>query len=97
MVYTQVGSVNLYDARKRESLNLSGGMCRRLLIAMACIGNPDILILNEPTSGLNPVSQKEVGVAIFIGYRENHVTFGVLVDVICYSLFPSPSSFSVCW
>ena len=46
-IHTQVGSVNLYDARKGQSWNLSWGMCHWLLVAMACIGNPDIIILWE--------------------------------------------------
>ena len=37
--------VNLYDARKRRSKALSGGMRRRLSVAMATIGDPDVLIL----------------------------------------------------
>ena len=52
--------MNLYDARKRQSRNLSGGMRRRLSVAMACIGNPDILILDEPTTGLDPASRRQV-------------------------------------
>lgn len=36
------------------------GMHRRLSIAIACIGNPDILILDEPCAGLDPSSQREV-------------------------------------
>ncbi len=52
--------VNLYDARKKRSDNLSGGMRRRLSVAMACIGNPDILILDEPTTGLDPASRRQV-------------------------------------
>ena len=48
---------NLYDARKRKSKVLSGGMRRRLSVAMAYIGSPDILILDEPTTGLDPVSR----------------------------------------
>ena len=40
------------DAQNKRSKNLSGGMRRRLSVAMACIGNPDILILDEPTTGL---------------------------------------------
>ena len=81
--------MNLYDARKRQSRNLFGGMRCQLLVAMACIGNPDILILDEPTTALNPVSQKKVGVAIFIDYWQNYVALRVLVGVIhyCLSLF----------
>ena len=52
--------VNLYDARNRKSKALSGGMRRRLSVAMACIGNPDILILDEPTTGLDPASRRQV-------------------------------------
>ena len=39
---------------------LSGGMRRRLSVAMAVIGNPDILILDEPTTGLDPASRRQV-------------------------------------
>ena len=44
--------VNLFGARNKKSRQLSGGMKRRLSVAMANIGNPDILILDEPTTGL---------------------------------------------
>lgn len=52
--------VNLFGARKKRSSNLSGGMRRRLSVAMAAIGNPDILILDEPTTGLDPASRRQV-------------------------------------
>ena len=52
--------VNLFEARKRKSKALSGGMRRRLSIAMAIIGQPDILILDEPTTGLDPASRRQV-------------------------------------
>ncbi|MCG8620734.1 MAG: ATP-binding cassette domain-containing protein [Proteobacteria bacterium] len=52
--------VNLYEARNRKSKALSGGMRRRLSVAMACIGSPDILILDEPTTGLDPASRRQV-------------------------------------
>ncbi len=41
-------------------MNLSGGMRRRLSVDMACISNPDILILDEPTTGLDPASRRQV-------------------------------------
>ena len=67
--------MNLYDACKRQSQNLSGRMCCQLSVAMACIGNQDILILDEPTTGLNLISWSQVGMAFFIGYWKNYVAF----------------------
>jgi ABC-2 type transport system ATP-binding protein len=46
--------VGLFDARDRQANNLSGGMKRRLGIAQALIGNPRIIIVDEPTTGLDP-------------------------------------------
>ena len=60
MMFCSTLQVNLYDARHRRSKQLSGGMRRRLSVAMSCIGNPDILILDEPTTGLDPASRRQV-------------------------------------
>jgi ABC-type multidrug transport system ATPase subunit len=46
--------VGLFDARERQANNLSGGMKRRLGIAQALIGEPKIIIVDEPTTGLDP-------------------------------------------
>ncbi|MBN1464249.1 ABC transporter ATP-binding protein [candidate division KSB1 bacterium] len=46
--------VGLYDARDRRANKLSGGMKRRLGIAQALIGNPKIVVVDEPTTGLDP-------------------------------------------
>ena len=50
----------LTDAAKRRVSTYSGGMRRRLDIAMSLIGNPPVIFLDEPTSGLDPQSRIEV-------------------------------------
>jgi len=45
---------DLEDAANRKVSTYSGGMRRRLDIAMSLMGNPDVLFLDEPTTGLDP-------------------------------------------
>jgi ABC-type multidrug transport system ATPase subunit len=54
MVDNVLESVGLSDARDRRADKLSGGMKRRLGIAQSLIGGPRILIIDEPTVGLDP-------------------------------------------
>lgn len=46
--------VNLSDLRKKEVHTFSGGMRQRFGIAQALLGNPKIIIVDEPTAGLDP-------------------------------------------
>jgi len=45
---------NLYDVRKKSLSSYSGGMRQRFGIAQALLGNPQLLIVDEPTAGLDP-------------------------------------------
>lgn len=46
--------------RKKRFHQLSGGMQRRLVVARAMLSNPEIILLDEPTTGLDPQSRRQV-------------------------------------
>ena len=56
-VDTLLVQVNLWDVRKKAVAGFSGGMRQRFGVAQALIGNPSLIIVDEPTAGLDPAER----------------------------------------
>ena len=58
IVESLLKQTNLYDDRKQKLGTFSGGMKQRFGIAKALLGNPKLIIVDEPTAGLDPAERK---------------------------------------
>jgi ABC-type multidrug transport system ATPase subunit len=81
--------VKLEEKTTVLSKNLSGGMQRRLSIAIALVGAPDIIFLDEPSTGLDPKNTRQLwNVLTKEGFRENRALIVTThsmeeADVLC--------------
>jgi len=57
LVDALLDNVNLFEYRKRKLGTFSGGMKQRFGIAQALVGNPKLIIVDEPTAGLDPAER----------------------------------------
>ena len=72
-----LGITQLTRAKDRPAGALSGGMYKKLAIACALLHRPEVLVLDEPTNGVDPVSRREVWALLYEFVGEG---MGVLVS-----------------
>jgi ATP-binding cassette subfamily A (ABC1) protein 3 len=53
-----ITELNLLDHRDKPAGTLSGGNKRKLSVAMATLGNPPIILLDEPSAGMDPEARR---------------------------------------
>ncbi|XP_051852518.1 retinal-specific phospholipid-transporting ATPase ABCA4-like [Antechinus flavipes] len=57
---TMLEDTGLHHKRNEEAQNLSGGMQRKLSVAIAFVGDAKVIVLDEPTSGVDPYSRRSI-------------------------------------
>lgn len=77
-VRQSLGFVGLEDAIDKMPSELSGGMKRRVALARALIGEPEIMLYDEPTAGLDPVTSRKIN-ELIIALRDIKGVTGIFV------------------
>lgn len=79
-----LGSVGLLDAIDRMPVELSGGMQRRVALARALILKPKIIMYDEPTTGLDPITANEI-IELMRNIQKEYNTSSLIIthDVDC--------------
>lgn len=75
MIEELLNTVGLGTVGKKKVKNFSLGMKQRLGIALALVGDPDLVILDEPINGLDPQGIAEVRETLFKLNKEKNITF----------------------
>ena len=77
-------SVGLSDAVDKMPSELSGGMCKRIGLARTMILRPDVMLYDEPTTGLDTVTAREISELIVFMQKKNKISSIIIThDIAC--------------
>lgn len=79
LVQTALDNVGLSDTANLMPSELSGGMRKRIGIARTMIMNPGIMLYDEPTTGLDPVTGREIG-RLMLEMKEKYNTTSIIIS-----------------
>ena len=82
MVYLSLAAVGFAEAGKLMPHELSGGMKKRAAVARAIVMDPDILVFDEPSAGLDPIVSAELDELILFLKQAFHMTILVVTHEI---------------
>jgi phospholipid/cholesterol/gamma-HCH transport system ATP-binding protein len=87
MINEALQNVGLEDAIDKMPSELSGGMCKRLGLARTLILKPEIMLYDEPTTGLDPITSKEIS-HLILDVQNKYNTTSIIIthDIKCASL-----------
>lgn len=86
LIYDALEKVNLHNECKKKFKQLSGGMKRRVGLAQAMLGNPPILIVDEPTAGVDPEERIKIRKLLNEYAEKNTVLFSThIIEDIEYT------------
>ena len=88
-VFTQMKQLGLTGIENKFPAQLSGGMKKRVALARALVTDPEIVLFDEPTAGLDPVRKKNVHSMI----QEYQEKFGFTAVIVTHDI---PEIFNIC-